>query len=415
MQKVRYTFFLLGSFGFIISFLFSGFIFSFFVDSVNARGVKEAILSFEKEIEDKKRITQELEAQQQVYAQKISQKRKERVTLANQLAVLEDQMIETDLKVRTTESHIEEIKLEMEKLKKEVDLKNQFIFTKKEQLAALIRNIHQLDQRNFLETLLLSDQFTDMFLELEHLSNIQDDLRNALIELSEGKKELEIKIQTSADKKRELELMQNELSRQKERLEEQKGLKQTLISGTRSSEERFQELLILAKREQEEANQEIVSLETKVKEKLAELKKEEALQQLSSDFRWPVTKNTITTYFYDPDYPFRHIFEHPGLDIRAEQGTRIKASAGGYVARAKDAGYGYSYIMLIHSNNFATVYGHVSCILVEEDTFVTKGQDIGCVGGLPGTRGAGRLTTGPHLHFEIRQNGIPVDPLQYLP
>jgi len=225
MQKVRYTFFLLGSFGFIISFLFSGFIFSFFVDSVNARGVKEAILSFEKEIEDKKRITQELEAQQQVYAQKISQKRKERVTLANQLAVLEDQMIETDLKVRTTESHIEEIKLEMEKLKKEVDLKNQFIFTKKEQLAALIRNIHQLDQRNFLETLLLSDQFTDMFLELEHLSNIQDDLRNALIELSEGKKELEIKIQTSADKKRELELMQNELSRQKERLEEQKSLK----------------------------------------------------------------------------------------------------------------------------------------------------------------------------------------------
>jgi len=98
---------------------------------------------------------------------------------------------------------------------------------------------------------------------------------------------------------------------------------------------------------------------------------------------------------------------HEGIDIAASYGEDIKAAAKGTVVLAKSYnGYGRAAI-IDHGHGITTLYGHTSELLVKEGQIVNKGEVIAKVGS------SGR-STGPHLHFEIRINNEPVDPLKYL-
>jgi murein DD-endopeptidase MepM/ murein hydrolase activator NlpD len=131
---------------------------------------------------------------------------------------------------------------------------------------------------------------------------------------------------------------------------------------------------------------------------------------------WPADPGRgITAYFLDPDYEKVFSVPHYAVDYRLSQGTALTAAAPGVVYKARDNGMGYSYIMLAHSGGLTTVYGHISRILVREGDLVSAGDLIGMSGGSPGTAGAGYMTTGPHLHFEVYDNGEHRDPLAYLP
>ena len=136
----------------------------------------------------------------------------------------------------------------------------------------------------------------------------------------------------------------------------------------------------------------------------------------SRQFVWPVDPfKGISAWFRDPSYTGVFGVQHNAVDIPQYQGTPVIAPANGVVYAAKDNGYGYSYIILAHSDGLMTVYGHISEILVEEGEIVTQRSIIALSGGMPGTKGSGYMTTGPHLHFEVHLNGQFVDPLDYLP
>ena len=120
-------------------------------------------------------------------------------------------------------------------------------------------------------------------------------------------------------------------------------------------------------------------------------------------FSWPVT-GTITSPFGWRSNPFGGSPEfHQGLDIAAPTGTTVAAAAGGTVIMAQwYGGYG-NYILIDHGGGYSTGYGHLSAIYVSSGQTVTRGQAIGAVGSTG-------QSTGPHLHFEVRINGKPVDP-----
>jgi murein DD-endopeptidase MepM/ murein hydrolase activator NlpD len=133
-------------------------------------------------------------------------------------------------------------------------------------------------------------------------------------------------------------------------------------------------------------------------------------------FRWPIEpKLGISAYFHDASYEERMGLIHEAIDIPTEDRSTAHAPADGTVATVADNGMGYSYLVIEHDGGFATVYGHVSYFYVQEGDEVRAGQIVALTGGVPGERGAGRISTGPHLHFEVHKDGAPVDPLPYLP
>ncbi|MGD0475207.1 MAG: peptidoglycan DD-metalloendopeptidase family protein [Candidatus Velthaea sp.] len=122
---------------------------------------------------------------------------------------------------------------------------------------------------------------------------------------------------------------------------------------------------------------------------------------------WPVS-GPITSPFGMRNHPvFGRFIMHAGIDIAAAEGTTIAAAATGRVILAQYAGNCGNMITIDHGGGMATNYCHLSQIFVGVGQDVQRGQAIGAVG-MTGD------ATGPHLHFEVRIDGRPVDPLGYL-
>ena len=120
-------------------------------------------------------------------------------------------------------------------------------------------------------------------------------------------------------------------------------------------------------------------------------------------FIWPINSAKLTQK-YSPS----HNPSHAGLDLANDRGTPIVASHSGYVVFSgrKYRGYG-KMIILEYNKEWATLYAHLDKLYVNEKQYIEKGQVIGTMGR------TGRVT-GVHLHFELIQDKLPIDPLIYL-
>lgn len=149
------------------------------------------------------------------------------------------------------------------------------------------------------------------------------------------------------------------------------------------------------------------NIQAQIDQMKEQLKKQNTVVAAGS-YAWPCPScYTITSnygYRYLELYGYTRL--HAGTDIGAQYGAEVTAAASGNVTIATfGSGYG-NYVMIAHADGSVTLYGHMSSLAVSAGQTVSQGDVIGYVGSTGNS-------TGPHLHFEVRINGSPVDPMQY--
>lgn len=124
-------------------------------------------------------------------------------------------------------------------------------------------------------------------------------------------------------------------------------------------------------------------------------------EKISGDWAWPVDGN-VTRGFSNAGVSSK------GIDIKAEKGTLVKAAANGTVVYAGSGLIGYGNLVIVkHNDVYLSAYAYNERILVKEKQNVRAGDSLAVIGGKGGDR--------PLLHFEVRRDGQPIDPLDVLP
>jgi murein DD-endopeptidase MepM/ murein hydrolase activator NlpD len=378
--------------------------------------VDKEIWQLNQQIDEKRKAAAELQRQVDVYKKTLAEKQKKISTLNGQIGEITASIAKISLEADALDLQVQEVNLRLQSTDLKIAAKQTEIDKQKDNMAEIIRLLDSHYQGNNLLAILATNKNLGDYMDAQQTFQLlQDNLYSDLKQMNNLKVALVADQQDLQDHQETLSELQDQLEGKRDQLESQKYSKDSLIKTTKGEESRYQALLQSAKAEAAQISSDITNLETVAREKLNRNIKQNGSLGDDEAFGWPVPSHVINANFHDPDYPFRKVFEHPGVDIKAKQGTEVRAAMSGYVGKAKNAGMGYSYVLLVHDNDLSTVYGHLSKIIVADDTFVTKGQIIGYSGGTPGTPGAGPFVTGPHLHFEVRLKGIPVDPLNYLP
>ncbi len=398
--------------------LISGLIFviSFFaiglrVDVFNTKA-QEADLSIDelnRQIDEQKAKIDKLNDQIAEYNKNVKSARNEAANLQGQIKFLDNQIAKTNIDISAKEEQLQVTELEIKKIQLEIARNEAMIKRDREQLGGLIRLLARYDNKNYIEILLSNETFSDFFDQVKYSEDIQRDVQKTLNQVQELVVNLSNEQKDLDAKRTQLMDLTNKLEQTKSVLGDKKDDKTYLITETKQSEKKYQALIASLKKEQAAANGLVGALERKIRAKLVSDKDARFNALGTAALSWPL-RGPITATFHDPTYPYRSVIgEHSGLDLGVGMGTPVAAAEGGYVAKVALGTKWYgNYIMIIHSNNLSTLYAHLSSVGVSADQYVSKGQIIGY-------SGSTGFSSGPHLHFEVRSNGVPVDPLGYLP
>ncbi len=356
-----------------------------------------------KQIKDLNAQINQAKAKKTEISRKIEQNKAEQKKISQDITILTQTISETNQKIANLEEQINATITKAQAAAQALEQAEIRVKERDQLLKTRVRLMYKKSDVDYLEVLLDATSLADFLSRLRALELIVESDQNILLANKQDR-------DTIKSKKEEIDQTLADL---KKLFAEVQDLKDSLIVQEKEKTARISSLQKLEE-DLNEASQEEEELLIKLAAQQAKLQAEKTKILLENGivtFAWPTTTHYITSPFGMRVHPITGQYTgHKGIDIGAGYGSDIRASATGVVIVAQYiSGYGNT-IIINHGNGMWTLYAHIrnGGIFVKVGQTVKQGEKIAEVGS------TGR-STGPHLHFEVRKNEVPEDPLKYLP
>lgn len=289
---------------------------------------------------------------------------------------------EKQAEIDASEAKISEAEAEIEQTKKDME-------KRQEGLNGRLRTMYKNGSVGYLDVLLGSNSLSEFLSNIEMVQRIYKNDQDTMKELKRQHEELEV--------------MRAELEKQKESLEAERAELDEERAGAQAKQDELQGDKEALQAKLDELNAEA----DRISSEIAGMQNPE-IEYEGGTFMWPTNTRLITSYFGYRIHPVTGIYTgHTGVDIGCSYGSPVYAAADGTVIVASYGYGGYGVAVVIdHGSGISTLYGHNDSLHVSAGQKVSRGQVIA-------TSGNSGISTGPHLHFEVREGGAYVDPLSY--
>lgn len=320
--------------------------------------------------------------------------------ITEKLKIIQVELNEAAGRLRSIQNEQEAINKQIKQTEEEIRKAEIYLKQRQDILNKRVRSIYMHGQLSYLEVITGAKSFSDFANRLELLKRIIHSDFKLIQEIQKQKALIEAKKDELQQKKNKLDALAEEAQKAEDQI--------------RAKKEEQQQIMNEAKRQKDAAaamEADLIAESNNVRRLIqarsGSLQGEGTVVQGSGTFIWPCNGPITSPFGYRTHPIFGTTIYHAGMDIGVDYGTPIHAADGGTVILAGWCG-GYGNAVIIdHGNGLQTLYGHNTSVAVSEGQAVSQGEVIAYAGSTG-------YSTGPHCHFEVRENGEAVDPMGYL-
>lgn len=363
---------------------------------------------------DLQKKAQELNSQIQTNSKAAAQKKKEAVSISNQIDRIETDIDHTTKKIKDTGNQIQSVEQQIEQKKQEIETKQQELDKQQSNQDETLRVLYETGAEEMLFVIVGSDSVSEAVEHQQYLESLDDSIAANIAEIERLKRELEQQQSELENRQQELDRLKAQQEAYKAGLANEKDKKDDLLGKTKEQQAAFEDLVSQAK----QLNAQVESEMSSIRSRLTKASGPGVVQAKdrgtsSVGFQWPTDYRYISTYF-GGSTPFQPGGGHGGLDLVNAAGTPIYAAGDGTITSVQEMMYNgrfYAYgryIVIGHNARWSSLYAHMQTAVVGAGDEVKRGQIIGYMGSTG-------WSTGPHLHFEIWDSSSRVNPMSYLP